>query len=77
MGWSAFGDLWRRAGWGFRLGLCGIGLGVAAMVVVGVLLAGGNPGLAAVLWIIGVGLIIVANYVRVRAIKRARPDWYP
>jgi hypothetical protein len=47
------------------------------MVVVGVLLAGGNPGLAAVLWIIGVGLIIVANYVRVRAIKRARPDWYP
>jgi hypothetical protein len=78
MGWAAFSDLWGNAGMAHRLGLCGIFVGSAAMPVVGVMsMVGGLGWLAAALWVGAVVLIVLANYERVKAIKRYRTDWYP
>jgi hypothetical protein len=77
MGWEAFADLWRNAGMDYRLGLCGIFVGLAVMPAVGVLLMVGDLALAGALWIGGVLLIVLGNWGRVRAIQRYRRDWYP
>ncbi len=78
MGWAAFSDLWRNAGIAYRLGLCGIFVGLVAAPAVGVMLMVGGLGwLAAALWVGAVVLIVLANYERVKAIKRYRTDWCP
>ena len=50
MGWAAFSDLWRNAGIAYRLGICGILVGLAAMPAVGVMLMAGQG------WLAGGGL---------------------
>jgi hypothetical protein len=77
MGWAAFSDLWHNAGIGYRLGLSGIFLGLAAAPAAGVLFViGGFAWLAVALLIGAMALIVPANYERVQAIKRYRTDWY-
>jgi hypothetical protein len=78
MGWAAFSDLWHNAGIGYRLGLSGIFLGLAAAPAAGaIFMIGGFAWLAVTLWIGAMALIVPANYARVQAIKRYRTDWYP
>lgn len=68
--WVEFADRWQNAGLAHRFGLLLIALGVIAAVIAGVLTATGMGWWSLIAWGVAICLVVVGNYIRVRALRR-------